>query len=298
MGMRKLLLILLLASLNLSAQPPMRKLLGKRSVNLLLDLYPSAARAYSVRKLRTAYTGYCLRVYRSSDAATQDIGFTVNGDLDTASLKTFIGSNSGYVTIWYDQSGNLFNATAVTTGGGRIVNAGVVERQGAMPALVFVPANSTKMDFSGVASNADFSIYVVSKRRVAGVVGAIISNNAANPTLWFGQFSDNNFYTMRGTTGTTGFYRPSADATAVFSLIESYNISNTSSAYKNATAYSLGTEVSDTRNNLAYSRIGRIGETASLFSDAKISEVVIYASDKSSSRAGIAANINSYYTIY
>ena len=43
-------------------------------VPLLLDLYPSAAAAYSVRKLSNGYSGSAIRVRRSSDNTEQDIG--------------------------------------------------------------------------------------------------------------------------------------------------------------------------------------------------------------------------------
>lgn len=66
--------------------------------------------AFSVRQLSSAYTGPAMKVRRSSDNLKQDIGFTSAGDLDTASLKSFVGSDTGYVTIWYDQSGNGLNA--------------------------------------------------------------------------------------------------------------------------------------------------------------------------------------------
>lgn len=66
---------------------------------------------YSMRKLNAAYTGSVVQVRRSSDDATQNIGFTANGDIDTAVLKTFVGANSGFITIWYDQSGNGINAS-------------------------------------------------------------------------------------------------------------------------------------------------------------------------------------------
>jgi hypothetical protein len=59
---------------------------------LLLDLFPNAAVAYSLRKLRTAYTGSAIRVRRSSDNTEQDINF-VGGDLDTQSLLDFVGYN-------------------------------------------------------------------------------------------------------------------------------------------------------------------------------------------------------------
>ena len=82
--------------------------------SLLLDLYPSAAAAYSVRLLRTAYTGSAIRVRRSSDNAEQNIGFTALGNLDESSLTSFCSGTDGFVTTWYDQSGNGRNATQST----------------------------------------------------------------------------------------------------------------------------------------------------------------------------------------
>lgn len=104
-----------------------------------------SATAYSLRRLRCGYPGSAIRV-RSSAAGnpTSDIGFTLNGDLDTAALKTFIGSNSGFVTIWYDQSGNARDASQATAASQpRIVNAGIVERQGGMPAVRFLGMGCT-----------------------------------------------------------------------------------------------------------------------------------------------------------
>jgi hypothetical protein len=79
---------------------------------LILDSFPSAA-GWSVRKLRTAYTGNCMRVRRTLDNTEQDIGF-VNNFLDTASLKTFAGTSNLRVTTWYDQSGNGRDASQST----------------------------------------------------------------------------------------------------------------------------------------------------------------------------------------
>jgi hypothetical protein len=77
---------------------------------LLLDTYTGASVAYSLRKLRTAYSGSAIRVRRSSDNTEQNIGF-VNNVLDTASLNTFCSGANGFVTTWYDQSGNNINLT-------------------------------------------------------------------------------------------------------------------------------------------------------------------------------------------
>jgi hypothetical protein len=88
-------------------------LVGSSSEPLLLDTgIATPVLAYSTRKLRAAYSGYCLRVLRLNDNATQDIGF-VNDELDTAAIATFIGANSAVIDIWYDQSGSL-NGTQVT----------------------------------------------------------------------------------------------------------------------------------------------------------------------------------------
>ena len=51
----------------------------------------TAQAAYSVRRLRTAYTGPLLRVRRSNDNAEQDIGATYAGELNTSALATFCG---------------------------------------------------------------------------------------------------------------------------------------------------------------------------------------------------------------
>jgi len=103
---------------------------------LLLDLYPNAAAAYSLRLLRTAYTGSAIRVRRSSDNTEQDIGFSGSGELDTSSLTSFCGSGNGFVTTWYDQSGNARNATQTTaTNQPQIVSSGSVINVNSKPSL-------------------------------------------------------------------------------------------------------------------------------------------------------------------
>ena len=75
----------------------------------ILDEYPGAAAAYSLRLLNTDYTGDAVIVRRASDNATTNIGF-VDGDLDTAALDTFCTGTDGFVATWFDQSGNENNA--------------------------------------------------------------------------------------------------------------------------------------------------------------------------------------------
>ena len=66
----------------------------------LIDLFPNAMVAYSLRKLRGAYTGGATRARRSSDNTEQGIGFTSSGELDVSTLETFVGYN---LFAWSEQ---------------------------------------------------------------------------------------------------------------------------------------------------------------------------------------------------
>ncbi len=87
----------------------------------------SGVAAYSTRKVRQAYAGFALQVRRSSDSATQDIGFDGSGNLDTAALASFIGANSGTISILYDQIGSLNLTQGTAASQPRIVNAGTTD---------------------------------------------------------------------------------------------------------------------------------------------------------------------------
>ena len=60
---------------------------------ILDQLSVTSSVAYSLRKIRSAYTGNAIRVRRSSDNAEQDIGF-VNSELDTTALTGFVGGEN------------------------------------------------------------------------------------------------------------------------------------------------------------------------------------------------------------
>ena len=75
------------------------------STSFLLDDFSEYQAAYSLRKLRTGYTGDAIRVQRASDSALQDIGFDSNGELDTTALSNFAAGGTLTVRTWYDQGG-------------------------------------------------------------------------------------------------------------------------------------------------------------------------------------------------
>lgn len=106
----------------------------------ILDVYTGAAAAYSLRQLKTGVTN-CIKVRRDSDNTTQIIGF-VNGVIDSSSLTTFVGSGSGFIDTWYDQSGNGRDATQSSTSiQPRIVNLGTIETQNSKAAVRWTAAD-------------------------------------------------------------------------------------------------------------------------------------------------------------
>lgn len=118
----------------------------------LLDDVPGASAAYSLRKLRDGYSGSAITVRRSSDDTTQNIGFDVNGNLDTTALLNFVGSGNGFVTTWFDQSASGLNVTQTESARQpQIVASGVtVKASNGSLALRFQGANNT-----GASATAD-----------------------------------------------------------------------------------------------------------------------------------------------
>ena len=103
---------------------------------LLLDTYTGAAAAYSLRKLRSAYTGSAIKVRRSVGSPSEkDIGF-VNNQLDVADLESFCSGTDGFVVTWYDQSGNGRDATQTTAASQpQIVSSGSVILENGKPCI-------------------------------------------------------------------------------------------------------------------------------------------------------------------
>jgi hypothetical protein len=96
--------------------------------------------AYSLRRLNREYAGSAIRVRRASDNDEKNIGFS-GVELDTISLIEFVGADNGFVTTWYDQSGNGNDAIQTTASNQpRIVNAGVVDTVNSKPIVRYPDA--------------------------------------------------------------------------------------------------------------------------------------------------------------
>jgi hypothetical protein len=124
----------------------------------LLDTYSGAAVAYSLRKLSSTYSGSAIRVRRSSDNTEMNIGFNSDGSLNTSALLTFVGVGNGFVTTWYDQSGNNVNANqTVAASQPLIVNSGILNVVNGKPSVYF-NNKFLNMNFSSVNNQTYFTV--------------------------------------------------------------------------------------------------------------------------------------------
>ena len=256
----------------------------------LLDEYSGAAAAYSLRKLRTAYTGSAIEVRRASDNTTQDIGF-VDGELDTSTLATFCSGTNGFVTTWYDQSGNGNDATQTTAANQPKIYdsvSGVIEDNG-KPSVQFDGSNDS-FDMTSAITTSIYSNFAVIKKQITNSVGLTIGLNNG---MSIGAWSDGNIYENNGLGSFV--YTPYTNDTNqnLFSVIKSGNNSSDFSANQNGVT--LPPFTGSGFNSISFIYIGT--RNVNWF-DGNIQEIVIYTSDESSNRSGIETNINDFYSIY
>lgn len=247
----------------------------------LLDDFPGDKVSYSLRKLKSAYTGSCIEVRRSSDSTTQNIGF-VNNVLDTTSLLSFVGAGDGFVKTWYDQSGNALNATQTTNGSQpKIVNTGSVILQNSLPTI---EGASAKLFLFSPAVSQPNTTFVVGKTN--GADGGHFYDSTDRQLIGF---TTTNFVMYAGNSIVNYPTKPITFqvANAVFSGSSSSLQSNNGTITTgNAGTSGLGT------NTLLMSGNGNSGIIGVM------SEFIVYDSNQNSNRSGINTNINNFYSIY
>ena len=258
----------------------------------LLDLYPNANMAYSLRNLSSTYTGPLIRVRRLLDNAETDIYGISNGQLDESSLLTFAGSNSLSVVKWYDQNNNTRDAIQFTNGSQPfIVESGSINKINSKPTIRFTGTSplSVRTAFSGSAGTKIQVIRTYADPTI-GFAGNVL-NNVGNAGGISGHypFSDGVIYDEFATTSrkTVGNPTPSLANLHVYEAVSDSNLFksfiNNSEIFTTATN-TVGYNISPATVGDAYS--------------GSISEIIVYQSNRSSSLSGINTNINSYYTIY
>lgn len=252
----------------------------------ILDDYSDVQVAYSLRKLRSAYTGHCIRVRRSTDDALLDIGFS-NGVLDKIALENFVGLGNGYVQIWYDQSHNGINAFGSGSDQPIVVLNGIVQQESGNFTIVSDGSKYLRWDRAPMLMPQPNTYFFVAK--------STVKNNAH---YFDGSPSSGNRNTV-GTYGgqlcvyAGGIYYEGAkkiDRELIYALFNgsSSKISRNNNSEVTGDA---GTSPTDTLRLMS-----GIGSNNCI--EGNMQEFIMFRSDKSSEKNNLKNDMNSYYSIY
>jgi hypothetical protein len=275
-----------------------------QTLSLLLDSYSGAAAAYSLRKLTSTYTGDAIRVRRSSDNAEQNIGFDAGGNLNTIALLAFVGSGSGFVTTWYDQSGNGKNATQTTSNSQpQIVDNGSILLDGTKPTIKFTSTSQQQLTGTQTSPNGlNTMTMIFAGKTTGGLSGDGFSSGVMS---YYQDLGWGSVYMGLSTTKSdfrfgTGQVITPPSFNGSFSRVVYLLIKNGSSevaTINGSDVYSVNDRLSTIGNTGTAFSIGYSPRGATYFSG-NMSEILIYPTNQTSNKLGISTNINSYYSIY
>ena len=271
----------------------------------LLDTYSGAAAAYSLRRLSSTYEGSAIEVRRDSDNATQDIGF-VNNELDVTTLDTFCSGTNGFVTTWYDQSGNGNDATQTTASNQPKIYdsvSGVIEENG--KAAIQFDGSDDKFDSVSFLNGLD-------NASIINVSSPIANNIFSNVYSGFDSFSlfnilfryqdDSKIFIGLSGLSANGNYSTSTSYAARQNLIF-VNFDNSLTSGNQVDVYLNSSDANASGSNdvgtLKSPTNGHIGSrSGSNNFNGNMQEIIFYASEQSTNRSGIETNINDFYSIY
>jgi len=274
----------------------------------LLTLYPGATAGYSLRKLDATYLGSAIRVRRSSDNTEQDIGF-VGMNLDTTALTNFVGAGNGFVTRWYDQTGQLREFAQLTASlQPRIVSLGVIDIANGIPSIFFGEATIKYMEtFNSAEPSFDFT-------NTFSLYMAIKPANQSGAQVAFGKgtglFGQDAYYAVFDPTTNVGVCVLNNNTTSPTNQSLTANGNANLGVYGwnlslgNAIASFNGT-INNTYSGIISAKLNGSNPIIGVYQtfasatdfDGWFSEMIIYPNDQSSNRNGIETNIKNYYGI-
>jgi hypothetical protein len=260
-------------------------------VSALLDVFPGAAAAYSLRQLSVNTTNV-VRVRRSSDNAEAD--FTAD-EITNSTLLSWVGntaSDNGFVTTWYDQSINNDAIQATAANQPKIVDAGVLVEENGKPAVKFDGTDDfLKNTFSSSISQPTYWFVTHNFHAIPSAFDGVIGNLSTTPEHRLIVNSSLNYTLQSGGGLAYNGYQTNQSLIA-------YKIHNIDPRfYFNGAEQSISLGTSIGTEALGSILLGGINETSGL-TPIQFQEIIIYSSDQSSNRTGIETNINNHYNIY
>ena len=263
-----------------------------------IDRWPNAAAAYSLRRLNSYYDGPAVKVRRSVDSEEKDINF-IGTSLDTTTLETFCSGGDGYVTTWYDQSGNDNHATQGTAADQPVIVSGsqIYTLQG-QPAL---HTFSSSLDLSTTSSFGDLTWYVVSKKRALGSLGSIMF--IGNSGIYGGDDVDSRGTPVLYSGGVViaSSVSPFNSSPSIFSIVPHITYYNRSgSTAVGGANLELNTRASGVGiGSFPLTNLFKYIDVYPQYSyDGLTSEIILYSQSLDDNRFNLQSSINSHYKIY
>ena len=277
----------------------------------LLDDYPNAAAAYSIRLLSSTYSGPLVRIRKETGGNPEkDFYADENNELSLNSsdgggttLGNWIGSNNGYIVTWYDQSGSNDATQTTASAQPKIINAGSLITENGKVAIDFNASFRLEVvDF--VSALDELTIITVNAPNATNVFSSIYSgfDSFANYNLLYRYSDDGKVFAGFSGVSASSNYSSSSFYVAQQNLLF-LNFDNSLTAgsqailFVNSVDFNF-TGINDTGTLKTVSN-GYIGsrDSALIFSGT-FQEFIIYNTEQSTNRTGIETNINDFYTIY
>jgi hypothetical protein len=228
-------------------------------------------------------------------------GSTVQPYIETTGTARYnVGNTSsfGYVTQWYDQSGNNRHATQTTSSSQPlIVSSGSLIRDlGNYPSILFQASRQTNLNASSASIPQDSNFAIVS-----------LTDSITNTTVAYQGFRSSGYNilylypTLFGSTTSRFNYRLPELAGGSFDVTSPSSLRVLNTAYRSGTTFgitrngNLNTTTQTISENMATFYIGNSGSD---HFNGRFTELLIYHSDQSTNRPLIENNINNYYNIY
>ena len=293
------------------------------SDDLLLDSFPTAELALSLRKLDKDYTGNCITIQKDN-GDTSNVAFSGNY-LDTAAVKTFCGTGAGdscRVRVWFDQSGNARNPRQNTAASQPLImiNGALNYENGEIVlnfrAAMEIPSSQSSFNFlhNQSGNGTIFTIAKFGNTSDPNTFSFLLDNSQGSGsnvgiTIFYddrSSVSRNNSHNIsiaRGFSGTenltVNFTENNRIAANQIQLVYSrVNPNNATAANRAKGAINGGAEYGNNTNALTASNNNatyNLSVGGDLFFG---QELIIYAADKSSDKSAIEGNINRFYSIY
>ena len=265
----------------------------------LLDDYPNAAAAYSLRLLKSDYSGALVEIRRESDDTAKSFYSDSNNELSLTSpdvngvtLGTWIGAGDGFVRTWYDQSGNYIDFIQATTSEQpKIITAGAFTLESSKPVITFDGTDDYfTATLSAASTNAYQSLANYKALSVPTVGSTTIGSEGLNDKRYW--YRDNTDSRIRNGGASEGVFTYLSSNSLVQII---YDGTTTVDVYENNSVLETGTISGSSSTEEIW-----IGDWASTGRpmNFSLSEFIDWQDDDDSRVSGVKTNQNDYYNIY